>query len=127
MKAKVKPNDKRRSLTFEQWRQEGVERFGSDEEKWAFVCPSCGHVQKVGDFRPFKDAGAHPDSAMGVCIGRYDGHGDVKLFTRPGPCNYTSGGLFNLNPVTVTRPDGKDVLVFEFAQATVSSASEATP
>lgn len=120
-----KPPSHHRTLTLEQWRQEAEAKFGSDEHKWAFVCPSCGHVQKVEDFKPFKDAGANEETAFRNCIGRYDGHMHVWIGTRPGPCNYTSGGLFNLNPVTVTTPEGKNIRVFEFAPAAAPAAESA--
>jgi hypothetical protein len=66
----------------------------------------------------FRDLGVKdPNLAYFNCIGRYDGrHGGVQMGTRPGPCNYTGGGLFNLNPVAVLHPEtGHTVQVFDFA------------
>jgi hypothetical protein len=66
----------------------------------------------------FKDQGVSDyNLAYFNCIGRYDGiHGDVPLGTKPGPCNYTGGGLFNLNPIAVIHPETERILhVFAFA------------
>jgi len=104
--------------TLEEWQEEGKRLFGEDEFKWEFVCPSCGHVQSAEDFRSYKEQGATPNTAMLSCIGRYDGHMDNDAFGSPGkgkePCNYTSGGLFNINPVSVLNNDGTKLRVFDF-------------
>ncbi len=102
-----------------EWQAEGTRRFGADPLKWRFVCPACGHVQSVEDFRPFKDQGADADSARFNCIGRYQGAnpnaGLAGTGKAPGPCNYTSGGLFDLRPVVVTIPNGSPIRAFAFA------------
>ena len=106
-------NDNPKPIPVEEWRAEARRRFGQDAMKWRFVCPSCGHVQTPEDF---KKAGA-PSSAVGYsCIGRWDGHMHVTMGTKPGPCNYTGGGLFNINPIPVVV-DGKTVWAFAFADA----------
>ena len=46
--------------TFEEWNAEGARRFGADQMKWRFVCPACGHVAAVQDW---KDAGAPVEAA----------------------------------------------------------------
>lgn len=106
-------------FTKDEWFAEGTRRFGNDFGEWRFVCPACGHVQAVKDFKPYKDQGAKPDSARTVCIGRFsgstknaglDGTGKAK-----GPCNYTCGGLFNLNPVKIKTEQG-ELTSFEFAE-----------
>lgn len=56
-----------------EWLAEGERRFGADRLKWRFVCPSCGHIQAVEDFRPFKSKGATAETAYFNCIGRYSG------------------------------------------------------
>lgn len=99
-----------------EWYALGESRFGPDPLLWAFVCPSCGHVQRPADFAAYEANGAGPETAMWNCIGRYDGHGNVPLFTKPGPCNYTGGGLFCLNPVLVVDEAGKEHRVFAFAE-----------
>lgn len=90
------------ALTVKAWMAEGKERFGPDMRKWRFVCPVCGYVAAVEDWRA---AGA-PDAVAVSCIGRY---GEYAKRAReafgqegPGPCNYAGGGLFALNPVEVT-------------------------
>lgn len=36
--------------SLEEWRTEGVRRFGEDILKWKFKCPMCGHVAAVEEF-----------------------------------------------------------------------------
>jgi len=106
------------TCTHEEWVAEAIERFGADPLNWAFVCPVCGTVQTVQEY---KAAGAPSTAAGFSCIGRWledsreafevggvDGEG--------GPCNYAGGGLFHLNPVHVTMPDGEIVQAFAFAK-----------
>jgi hypothetical protein len=103
-------------MTYAAWMKEGTRLFGPVRIFWGFVCPSCGHVQTPEDFRQYKDNGATPNAAYLNCIGRYDGkHGDVEMGTHPGPCNYTSGGFLNINPVTVIMPGDSPLHVFAFA------------
>lgn len=101
------------TMTKKEWFALGTDLYGDDYFQWKFICPSCGHVQTPEDFRPYKNNGATPDTARFSCIGRYDGHMDVSIFASPGPCNYTSGGLFPLAPVEVVDDDKKH-LVFAF-------------
>lgn len=86
-------------MTHKEWVAEGRRRFGSDSMKWQFVCPACGHVQSVQDY---KDAGA-PEGAVGFsCVGRYlNGTPRDAFEAGAGPCNYAGGGLFGLNPLNV--------------------------
>lgn len=98
------------------WLAEGERRFGTDIFKWKFVCPACGHVQAVEDFRPFKSMGATAETARFNCIGRYGGPARRWLGGEgPGPCDYTSGGLFDIRTVTITTEDGTTVRSFDFA------------
>ena len=103
-----------RAMTADEWRGEAVTRFGADHMAWSFVCPACGHVQTVADYR---DAGA-PSSAAGFsCVGRYiEGSREAFGGEGDGPCNYTGGGLFRLNPVTVTDDEGREIQMFAFAE-----------
>ncbi|MCC5670331.1 hypothetical protein LC653_42755 [Nostoc sp. CHAB 5784] len=93
----------------EQWLTLGETLFGQDKMQWIFLCPCCGHIASVQDY---KKAGA-PSSAAGFsCVGRWmpvckDAFDDKDK--RKIPCNYAGGGLINLNPVDV---DG--IKVFEF-------------
>ena len=86
--------------------------FGRNPDNWKFKCPCCGHVASVKDY---EDAGA-PTGAVGFsCIGRWSGHMDTDMGAGQ-PCNYSGGGLFQLNPVTVVFPDEEKHQVFEFAE-----------
>ena len=90
-------------ITKEQWVAEGKKMFGDNMFLWKFKCPGCGHVQTPEDFRPFKEAGATPNSAYSECIGRYTGGkswaNDKQ--SKPGPCDYAGYGLFKISPVIV--------------------------
>lgn len=98
-------------MTKSEWEAEGRRRFGDDVMGWRFVCPSCGHVASVQDW---KDAGAAQGEVAFSCVGRHlpdAGH----LGTARPPCNYAGGGLFRLNPVTIIEDDGGEHRVFAFA------------
>ena len=104
-------------LTKEQWLSKGKELFGEDMTTWRFVCPGCGHIQSVNDFRQYKDKGATPNSATFECIGRYSNGNswfNDNLKKIGGPCDYTSYGLICLAPVTVVDGD-KTLHCFAFA------------
>ena len=99
--------------TVDQWRAEAARRFGKDSANWKFVCPSCGHVVSVGDY---KKAGAPEDAVAFSCIGRYLEKRSEAFHMGQGPCNYAGGGLFRINPVAVILPDGHESYVFDFAE-----------
>lgn len=104
-----------RTVSRKEWIAEGRRLFGDDQMKWRFVCPSCGYVASVQDW---KDCHA-PDGAVAFsCVGRWKKLFPKDAFTAgPGPCNYAGGGLFRVNPVTVTCTGvGLDIDVFEFAK-----------
>lgn len=106
-------NSERRTMTVEQWRAEGERLFGADELDWKFVCPSCGHVASVAEW---KDAGAGPGEIAYSCVGR-------RMTLSPSilgdaPCDYAGGGLFRLNPITVTREGMAPINVFAFYNPT---------
>ena len=106
------PNLEIQTMTYEEWHAKGQRLYGENELIWKFRCPSCGHVQCAEDFRPYSNNG---DNAYFKCIGRFDGiHGNVPMGTKPGPCNYSGGGLFDLNPICVQK-DGEEFRVFAFA------------
>jgi len=103
-------------LSAEQWRAEASRLFGPDPLKWRFVCPSCGHVAAVEDWR---NAGAKDTQATFSCVGRYIGADDSHTFKRNGgPCTYAGGGLIGLNPVAVRGETGAITRVFAFADET---------
>lgn len=104
-------------MTFEEWIAEGTRRFGADQKDWQFICPSCDHVASVQDWL---DAGAPEGAIAFSCIGRYSGDDNdsaSKAFKNAGgPCNYTGGGLFALNPILISfGGNTKDRPTFAFA------------
>lgn len=101
---------KKKFNSIEEWRQEGVKRFGNDEMKWRFVCPSCGHVATVEDW---KKVGASEGEVAFSCVGRHI-VGSTEAFGKRGrgPCDYAGGGLIRLNPVQI---EGREGNVFQFA------------
>jgi hypothetical protein len=103
------------SMTHAAWRAEAVRRFGEDELEWAFVCPVCKHVAKVRDW---KKAGAPVTAVAFSCVGRWmpDAKDAFSVPEGSGPCNYTGGGLFRLNPIGVEHEDGSVRHVFAFAE-----------
>jgi hypothetical protein len=102
-------------MTKEEWLERGKVLFGEDFYEWRFVCPICGNVAAVKDYKPYKDKGAHANSATCECIGRYTGA--QSSFDGTKPCNYAGYGLFRLSPVIVLD-DGKEIHSFAFAEAT---------
>lgn len=108
-------------LSAEQWRAEASRLFGPDALKWRFLCPSCGHVAAVEDW---KNAGAKDTQAAFSCVGRYIGADDSHTFKKDGgPCTYAGGGLIGLNPVSVRGENGVITRVFAFAEATSAAAA----
>lgn len=101
-----------RETTGEEWRRDARQRFGDDQLTWRFVCPACGHVASIADW---KAAGAPITSAAFSCVGRWMSKPRDAFGDGPGPCNYAGGGLIGLNPVRVADgPVAHDV--FEFAE-----------
>ncbi len=103
--------------THEEWRNEGIRRFGPDPRYWKFVCPGCGHVQSGDDFI----AAGIKDSSNKVyqeCIGRYTGGKSWAKMGKNerGPCDYAAFGLLCIAPVRVTLSDGSTVASFAFAE-----------
>lgn len=93
-----------------EWEAEGLRRFGGDQMKWRFVCPSCGNTFAVEDWMK---ANA-PESAIAFsCPGRWSGGVATLMEKDNGPCNYAGGGLFTMNPVTITDTGHS---VFAFAE-----------
>ena len=99
------------------WREEAVRRFGPDPKGWRFICPLCAHVASVADY---KAAGAPNGAIAFSCVGRWLDKGafvrDAFTGKGDGPCNYTGGGLINLNPVKVHLDKGEPMYAFAFAE-----------
>lgn len=112
----------KKEISYEEWIAEGKRRFGDDFMAWRFVCPMCKHVATVEDFKAYKTAGAQPDDATQMCIGRYlpkdkryglsRDHANPKVKQ---PCDYAGFGLFRLSPNMVNFPDGSKSYCFDFA------------
>lgn len=101
-------------MAYEDWLKEGKRRFGENLEKWKFKCSICAHVATVEDYKPYKDKGATPNSAIQECIGRYQGATSFAMKGQ-GPCNYALYGLFRFPGVIVKDDSGKDTMAFAFA------------
>lgn len=97
-------------LTKAEWEAKGRELFGDDQDKWTFVCPSCGHEASVETVRAkyaehlpgLRERGYRIEAE---CIGRYI-HGVG--------CNWAAYGLFG-GPLVVDCGDGLTVRAFDFA------------
>lgn len=89
-------------MSNEEWKKQGTTLFGADFMKWKFVCPVCNTIMSIQDY---KDAGAPAGAIAFSCIGRYLPNPkpafDTKKKFGNGPCDYSGGGLFKLNPVEV--------------------------
>ena len=108
-------------MTHAEWLAEGKRRFGEEYSDWRFVCPICKNVAAVGDFKPYKDRGASPSSAVQECIGRYlpkdESHKAFGTSKERGkPCDYALYGLFRLPGVVIKFDDGKESMAFAFAE-----------
>lgn len=111
-------------MTRLEWIAEGERRFGPDPLRWRFVCPACGHVATVQDW---KDNEAPEEAVAYSCIGRWTSSLPIprEAFggNGPGPCNYAGGGLFRLNPQPVTDGENKVRHVFAFAEPAPGGSS----
>lgn len=101
--------------TEKEWIAEAVKRFGENSRHWKFKCPICG-IETT--YEEWVAAGAE-DSAAFACIGRFTVANRVAFGTTKqklkGPCNYTGGGLFRMNPVHVLLENGSELQLFDFA------------
>jgi len=106
-----------RTITHEEWIEEGKKLFGEGYANWKAVCPVCGHVQSVEDFKLYRDQGATPGSAFQECIGRYCGGRSAMSDKEGQPCDYAAYGLIRLHKTEVVFQDGHPAVpVFEFAK-----------
>jgi hypothetical protein len=99
------------TLSRQEWEAAGVIRYGIDRMRWKFRCPCCGHIATPSDY---KSAGAPENAVAFSCVGRWAENGSEAFSGDAGPCNYAGGGLFRLNPITVTDGANKHE-VFDFA------------
>lgn len=93
----------------ETWLSQGKTLFGENVMNWKFKCPCCGYIATTEDYKK----ALAPSSAVAFsCVGRWmpvhkEAFDDKDK--RNIPCNYSGGGLLNINPVIVD-----DRKVFEF-------------
>ena len=94
----------KKKLSSDQWWEEAQNRYPDMEV--VFKCPVCKYKQSISEC---KEHGM-PDNTVGFsCIGRW-------WKAKPGqPCNYAGGGLFRLNPIVISFPDGGKTEMFDFA------------
>jgi hypothetical protein len=105
---------KTRQITKKEWEEEGTKKFGDDMMKWKFVCPACGHIASIQDWR---DIGADEGEVAFSCVGRHvENHGTLFDKGQKQPCNYAGGGFFTMNPVHVEMDNGDIRQTFEFAE-----------
>ncbi len=106
------------TMTLNDWRRRGALLYGGDQSKWRFRCPVCGHVATPADW---EKVGAPASAVAFACIGgwmrqRRKAFGSAG---EPGPCDYSGGGLFAMNPIEVIGVDAqgrpRTVQMFEFA------------
>jgi len=98
-------------ISHENWKLMGELIFKtSDMNKWKFICPSCGYIASVKDYR---DALIPSTFIAEYCIGNWIGvRGDVNQWGQ-GPCGFK--GDYETNPVHVTDRLAADDYVFHFA------------
>jgi len=113
---KAPPKPQIIDYTKDEWTAEAIRRFGPEKWNWKFVCPGCGHVASMQDW---KDAGASIRTVGFSCVGRYLETGCRSWLhdKGPGPCDYTTGGLICISPVRVRFDDGTLQNYFDFAPA----------
>jgi hypothetical protein len=107
-------------MTYEEWKDEAVRRFGPDPLDWKFVCPSCGYVASV---KEWKDSGASEGEIAVSCVGRALGSRKKVGTKTGGPCNYAGYGLLRLNPVRIELDD-HTVEAFAFAESEPEGAAK---
>lgn len=117
--------------SIEKFLKKGTELFGPDRDLWKFECPAC---HKVTSIKEWKEYAKDKDEASGQiafsCVGRLIQRNQRESNNPNDPihlleighmgenkyaCNYTTGGLFNLSPVTVKNEDGENCSFFQFS------------
>lgn len=109
------------TIKHEDWINEAMERY-PNSSKISFKCPVCGHSATLEEY---KLAGAKDGQIGFVCIGRFlNAHkkafGSSHENVPNGPCDYSGGGLFRLNPIRVLFKDGTHSDYFDFSDNPLS-------
>ncbi len=111
-----------RLIRHDAWLAEGARCFGGQVLAWRFVCPSCGYICTIADW---KEHGAPEAEIAFVCLGTRKGAAHyATLRHQGGPCHYRGDGLFRLNPVRVLFEDGTQRDLFEFAPAPLTEEAQ---
>lgn len=113
-----------RCVSLSDWLAEGESRFGPDRMIWRFVCPACGVVATPLNWMK---VGAPLGAVAFACHGRWLPRCRAAFDPGPGPCDYSGGGLFNLNPVEILDPETREVLCRKFDFAPAPARSEGSP
>lgn len=85
-------------------------RFGDDLNKWAFICPQCGDIATIQDF---KDALAKDNDPTSDAFG-YHGQVCIGRVTKGRGCDWAAYGLFS-GPEFIIMDDGSEVPCFAIA------------
>lgn len=89
-------------MTMKEFLEKGNELFGEDKRLWKFVCPACATVISCEDYITH---GANDSAIAFNCIGRYMDNCQrafsEKKIIKGEPCDYTTGGLFNISPLEI--------------------------
>jgi hypothetical protein len=106
-------------MTVAEYNRVLAEQWGEDPMQWRVVCPSCGTVQSLQDLfdaaKPETPEAKNNLAKMigSSCIGRVTGATGAFNAKKFKPCNYASYGLFCINTLLVTHPDGTQQPAFE--------------
>lgn len=106
------------TIKHEDWINEALKRY-QNPQNISFRCPVCGHSATVSEY---SDVGAKDGQIGFVCIGRFlvahkKAFGSSHKNIPNGPCDYTGGGFFRLNPVRVVFKDGTTSDYFDFSDS----------
>lgn len=96
-------------FTDDEFQAEAERRFGQFEN-WKFVCPHCGYVAMVLEW---KMAGAEIRYAGRSCVGNWRNK-PTDVLAAGGPCSYKGD---ELNPIRMVDERGHVVRVFALADA----------
>jgi hypothetical protein len=106
-----------KKYTLDEWKAKGEKLFGKDLLDWKFVCPACGRVTAIQEF---KDLDVDPNQAPQICIGRVNGKGmsgwTGKKKDNSDGCDWAAFGLFGTlgKGEVVVAEAGTETEVFKF-------------